>query len=96
MISRYAARAKVETLINEPDPYWPGRPRLEIRDELTLERAYGWVFFYDIPGHAAAGNAPVLVTSTDGEVHVLGTALPVEEYLARFERTGDPHRGAAP
>ena len=96
MISRDAARTKVEAFVNKPDPYWPDRPRVVVQDDVTLERPYGWVFFYDVPGHVVAGNAPVLVTRDDGGLHVLGTALPVEAYLASFERTGDPHRDAAP
>jgi hypothetical protein len=96
MISRDAARAKVEAFVNTPDPYWPDRPRVVVRDDVTLERPYGWVFFFDVPGRVVAGNAPVLVTREDGELRVLGTALPVETYLARFERSGDPHREAAP
>ena len=96
MLSRDAARAKVEALINEPNSQWPDRPRAVVREEFTLERPCGWVFFYDVPGQVVAGNAPVLVTREDGELHTLGTALPVEAYLARFEQSGDPHRDRAP
>jgi hypothetical protein len=66
---------------------------LVILDEHTLERPYGWVFFYDSRGYietgdlsqALAGNAPVLVHKKDGHIDILGTALPVEAYLAEFE-----------
>jgi len=58
----------------------------------TLERAFGWVFFYDSKRHAEtgsirdaiAGNAPIVVTK-DGQVHKTGTAHPVEYYLRKFE-----------
>ena len=96
MISRETARAKAEAFVNESDPQWPDRPRVTILDAQTLERPYGWVFFYNVPGHVIAGNAPMLVTRADGKLRSLGTALPVEEYLARFEQTGDPHRDQAP
>jgi hypothetical protein len=89
------ARDRVEALISRPDPSWPDRPPPAINDELTIERPYGWVFFWDVPGVLVAGNSPILVTRTDGVLHPLGSALPVEEYLARFERTGDPHRDQA-
>jgi hypothetical protein len=85
----------VEAFINRPDPYWPDRPPLVIHDESTLERPYGWVFFWAVPGVLVAGNSPILVTKADGVLHPLGSALPVEEYLARFERTGDPHSDQA-
>lgn len=67
---------------------------LILLDEFTLERAFGWVFFYDSKRHhetgsisdAIAGNAPLVVTSADGRVHVTGTALPIEYYLQKFEK----------
>jgi hypothetical protein len=34
-----------------------------------------------------AGNAPIVVTKIDGRVHVIGTALPLEQYLQKFEST---------
>jgi hypothetical protein len=59
----------------------------------TIERAFGWVFFYDSKRHvetgdfrdALAGNAPIVVTKSDGQVHVTGTAFPIEHYLKKFE-----------
>lgn len=61
--------------------------------EHTLKRPYGWVFFYDSRAYLAsgktsdmvAGNAPILVDRTDGEVRVTGTAQPLESYLTRYE-----------
>jgi hypothetical protein len=66
---------------------------LVLLDDYTLERAFGWVFFYDSKCHvetgdfrnAVAGNAPIVVTKTDGQVHVTGTAFPIEHYLQKFE-----------
>ena len=62
-------------------------------DSKTIERSFGWVFFYDSRAHAEtgdfryalAGNAPIVVTCADGAVHETGTALPLEKYLERFE-----------
>jgi len=62
-------------------------------DSMTMERSFGWVFFYDSKKHvetgdfqyAVAGNAPIVVTRFDGAIHVTGTALPLETYLERFE-----------
>jgi hypothetical protein len=66
---------------------------LVLLDSETMERSFGWVFFYDSREHAEtgdfhcalAGNAPIVVTRADGAVHVTGTALLLEEYLERFE-----------
>jgi hypothetical protein len=56
---------------NLPDAY------LVIVDSLTIERDFGWVFFYDSSKHLAtgalsdalAGNAPVIVNKHDGSLH---------------------------
>jgi hypothetical protein len=62
-------------------------------DDYTMEKPFGWVFFFDSKRHvetgdirdAVAGNAPIVVTKTDGQVHVTGTAFPIEHYLKEFE-----------
>jgi len=66
---------------------------LVLLDSETLERQFGWVFFYDSRlhaetgdfKHALAGNAPIVITRRDGKIHETGTALPLEAYLRRFE-----------
>lgn len=35
--------------------------------------------------HALAGNGPILVSKVTGAVEVVGTALPVEDYIREFE-----------
>ena len=65
---------------------------LVMLDGNTLEREFGWVFFYNSRRyvetgniiHALAGNAPIVVTSRDRRIHVTGTARPLEHYLAAF------------
>ena len=66
---------------------------MEIIDSATLERPFGWVFFYQskeflLTGGShtqLAGNAPLIVNQHTGRVVVTGTAEPVEEYIARYE-----------
>ena len=66
---------------------------LALVDNLTIERSFGWVFFYNSREHietgdfryALAGNAPIVVTRADGAIHETGTAFPLEHYLKRFE-----------
>jgi hypothetical protein len=58
---------------------------LVLFEDATLERDFGWVFFYGSPhDELLAGNAPFMVDSRDGSVHVTGTAHPVEEYLEAY------------
>jgi len=66
---------------------------LVLLDSKTSERDFGWVFFYDSKQHvetgefryALAGNAPIVVTRAEGELHETGTALPLDHYLKQFE-----------
>jgi hypothetical protein len=59
----------------------------------TIERAFGWVFFYASKRHletqdfryALAGNAPLLVNRFNGQVVTTGTARPIGEYIAEYE-----------
>jgi hypothetical protein len=61
-------------------------------DDHTIERSFGWVYFYTSKRYAEtgeiiyalAGNAPIVVTKADGRLHVTGTAYPVEHYLQAF------------
>ena len=66
-----------------------------VLEDKTLDRPYGWVFFYqdrqyletgDIR-HAFAGNAPIIFNCLSGEYHVTGTAHPLEHYLRAYEAT---------
>jgi hypothetical protein len=64
-----------------------------ILDDVTIERPFGWVFFYDSAEHqrtgnfrhALAGNAPIIVNRFDGSLHLTGTARPTEEYIHDYE-----------
>lgn len=55
---------------------------------------WGWVFFYNTREFAetrgfrdgVVGNAHYLVDARGGEVHITGTALPVEQYIKNYER----------
>jgi Immunity protein 35 len=67
---------------------------LVVLDSHTIEKPFGWIFFYDSRRHietghfrdALAGNAPIVVTRADGRVHPTGTAYPLEHYLKTFDR----------
>jgi hypothetical protein len=57
--------------------------------ERTLERDFGWVFFYgpEDDSEAVAGNAPFIVDRGNGSIHVTGTALPTEIYVENYALT---------
>jgi hypothetical protein len=64
-----------------------------IVESATIERAFGWVFFYQSREylksgsirHALAGNAPLIVDRLTGDIVATGTTHPIEHYLAEYE-----------
>lgn len=66
---------------------------LVLLEERTIEKSFGWVFFYDSrkfletrdPLQALLGNAPLIVDRRDGSVHLTGTGRPIEFYIERYE-----------
>jgi hypothetical protein len=72
---------------------------LAIIDDHTIERDFGWVFFYvdkrfiqtGNPRYMLFGNAPIIVNRNDGSLHTTGTAKPIEEYIQEFEKTWVPN-----
>ncbi|MBI2395223.1 MAG: hypothetical protein HYV09_36980 [Deltaproteobacteria bacterium] len=78
MITREQARAQVASGL-------PGEWVLD--DEATIERPWGWVFFYVArSGEPLFGNAPVFVDREGRVLEESGTAMPVEYYIDRLER----------
>ncbi len=96
MLSRNEARALVVAELTRPTSYrYPGDPTdWAILDEATIEREWGWVFFYTSERYlrtgdilfAVGGNAPYIVNRHTGEVRVAGTAMPIEHYIDEYER----------
>lgn len=64
--------------------------KLELPSSQTLERDFGWVFYYgpEDTSLTLAGNAPFIVDRKDGSIHVTGTAYPTEVYLENYDLTG--------
>jgi immunity protein 35 of polymorphic toxin system len=66
-----------------------------ILDDMTMDRPYGWVFFYQSarfletrnPLDQFAGNAPLIINRFTRELRCTGTAHPTEHYLAEYEAT---------
>jgi hypothetical protein len=86
------ARKRVNVEISKTDLYSPDM-MLEIIDEATIEKEWGWVFFYDSAAHlrsgdlrdAIAGNAPIFVNRSTGELVITGTAWPIDKYIEDYE-----------
>ncbi|MEG4477747.1 YrhB domain-containing protein [Microcoleus sp. M2_C2] len=91
MLSRDQAQALAENELSSVS--MAAECELAIVASATLERPFGWVFFYESreyldTGAASsrlAGNAPFFVNRLTGEVVAAGTAHSVEYYLALYE-----------
>jgi hypothetical protein len=76
--------------------------KLALLDEQTLERQFGWVFFYDSRAFletgnfsdCLAGNGPVIVERSNGHLHPMGTAYPPQHYIDGFEKSWCGARGS--
>lgn len=62
--------------------------------ELTIEKEYGWIFFYESKIHLETGNyryslvggGPLLIEKSDGSFHYLGTRLDVDDAIKEYEK----------
>ena len=87
------AKQLVYTRINVQDPHTEQAVELAIIDDETIEKEYGWVFFYQAREYlktgdildALVGNAPYIVNKYTGELIETGTANPVDDYIAEYE-----------
>ena len=93
MLTREEARQLVYARINAEDPSAEQTAELAIIDSETIEKEYGWVFFYQTKEYlktgdivdTLVGNAPYIVNKYTGEVIETGTAYPIEDYIAKYE-----------
>jgi hypothetical protein len=87
------ARQEAQAFLNSLPP--PREFSYVLLDDDVVERDRCFVFFYESSRHLETnrfedrlvGNGPILVNRTTGEVRQLGTAKPVEAYLAEFENS---------
>jgi Immunity protein 35 len=81
--------------------YAGGSDDLVVVDDATIERDWGWVFFYNTARyvetgdrmHMLFGNAPFIVNRHTGEVRGTGTARSIEHYIKKYERELRTRRG---
>lgn len=93
VLTKEEAKQLVYERINAADPYETNTIELAIIDNETIEKEYGWVFFYQTKeylktgdiGDLLLGNAPYIVNKYTGEVVATGTAYPIEDYIAEYE-----------
>ena len=97
MTTRAEAKALVEAFLANGD--LPARPAAIVLDDETIERPWGWAFFYNSRefvetgdvSSCLAGNAPLIVERGSGRLLETGTARDIDFYLSNYEATHDPH-----
>lgn len=92
--------AQAKQLVQSHLDSWAAENACEVAiiDSATLERSFGWVFFYQSKEYLVtgnfllqlAGNAPLIVNQHTGEVVVTGTAMPLDEHIALYEASLSP------
>jgi hypothetical protein len=100
MLTRDGARLQVFLDIRQRCGLRRGPEELVILDELTVERPWGWVFFWNTRASrlgfehfTLAGNAPYLV-NRDGTMRFASIALGVEESIREYESELERQSGA--
>jgi hypothetical protein len=103
VLTREQARSKVLAELHRFSGDWTGPMELLIVDERTIERPWGWVFFYTTRGrrdgdmrYALGGNAPYIVNRFTGEIRVTGTARPIDDYVEQYEAALQILHGSVP
>ncbi|MBW2365555.1 MAG: hypothetical protein JRF25_10950 [Deltaproteobacteria bacterium] len=95
IVNQYLKRAEDE--MNAFGSALPGhvdqpKYQLIILDDQTQEHDFGWVFFYTTREYiekgdfsaALAGNAPLIIDKSGGQIYETGTAYPIDHYIDAY------------
>jgi len=66
-----------------------------ILEDKTIDAEFGWVFFYESKNYIDSGdyadmlmgNAPIIINKNTGEIHITGTAEPIEFYIQSYKES---------
>lgn len=92
MITRTQAQDLVQAMISDAIPLGDDAP--VVIEESTIEKPWGWIFFYQSQRYvetgdlssALIGNAPIIVNARTGLASHTGSTYPVEHYIEEYER----------
>ena len=92
MLTRESAQLQVAAELDAWNSTLSDLEQFVVLDEHTMERPWGWVFFYTTRGwqngderYLVAGNGPLLVNRNTGEVRHLLTSRSIALQLAEYE-----------
>jgi hypothetical protein len=92
MFDLASAKAAVSRRLAEISP--AGDPWIG-NDNATIERSFGWIFFYNTARfvndgnslHRLAGNGPVFVNRVTEAIEFFGSGCPLESILEAYEQS---------
>lgn len=94
MLKLKDARLQVAIELQQWNRGRSGPEEFVILDEHTIERPWGWVFFYTTRGwldgddrYIVAGNGPFIVNCHSGVIRAMTTAQSIEHQIAEYEVT---------
>jgi len=75
-----------------------------LQEDRTVERRFGWVFFYTTrkyletrdPQYLVPGNAPLAVLRQDGSIAHLATSVPPERAIEIYEKRWEESQRSSP
>ncbi len=84
-------------VLNALEGMLAGGYQLKVDTEQTVEKSFGWVFFYNTREfiesgniiYALAGNGPIIVNRHTAEVIFCGTNKPTHEIIEEYERSNE-------
>jgi hypothetical protein len=93
MFTKDQARAAVLAHLRAATTDLPAEDELVVLDAETIEKSWGWVFFYSSKRwletgeirYALAGNAPLIFERATGRMLPTGTALQIASYIDSYE-----------
>ena len=93
MLTLADARERALSRIRSQSANLPAGGEFELLDDDTLERDWGWVFFFARRRRTESGHAgyepwsegPLIVNRFDGSVHRTGGEHPGEYYVTRYD-----------
>jgi hypothetical protein len=93
MLTRAGAQLQVFLELRNRFGLRSGPDELVIVEERTIERPWGWVFFWTTRGwlngdthYALGGNAPILINRYDVSMRGCATSRSIQECIAEYER----------
>jgi len=84
----------LELVLKELQGKGPSEDSFIVVDKYTIDKAFGWVFFYNsakfvqtgISKYRLFGNGPIIVNKFSGAIEFCGSGTPPEDIIKDYEK----------